>query len=93
MEITRKPSDVVGRYGGIGEKSVFVTQAGASPEELSLPPDTDPNIYTEFTVGKNIPNTIQAKIRAWGGSPGGGLQYKLPLPIQQLVAEEFLIER
>lgn len=39
------------------------------------------------------PNTIQGKIAVWGGSPGGGIQYKLPMPIKQLIREGYIIPK
>ncbi|WP_423240950.1 glycohydrolase toxin TNT-related protein [Eubacterium ventriosum] len=30
---------------------------------------------------------------AWGGSPGGGLQYELSLPIKQLIKEGYIIPK
>ena len=71
VNMSLKPGDTFGRYGNIGNKSNFVTQTGANADKLALPPTTDPNIYQEFRVIKEIPNTIQAEIAAWGGSAGG----------------------
>lgn len=75
MNVTLKQGNSFGRYGNIGDKSNFVTQTGADANKLSLPPNTDPAIYQEFTVLKEIPNTTQAKIRAWGMSNSGGQQF------------------
>lgn len=91
--ITLKPGKIIGRYGNIGDKSNFVTQTGADPNRLALPPNTSPSIYQEFEVIKKIPNTIQGKIAAWGGSPGGGVQYELPEPIKQLIIEGYIIPK
>lgn len=68
-------------YGHIGEKSNNVTQTGADASKLALPPNTNPAIYQEFEVIKEILGTVQAEIAPWGGSAGGGLQYELPMPI------------
>ena len=91
--MTLQPWDIIGRYGYIGDKSNFVTQAGADPSKLSLPPNTDPSIYQEFIVIKEIPGTRQAEILGWGGSEGGGLQYELPMPILQLLKEGYIIPK
>lgn len=91
--ISLQPGDTLGRYGNIGEKSNFVTQTGADPSKLSLPPNTDASVYQEFVIVKEIPNTVQAEIAAWGGSPGGGLQYELPMPIKQLIKEGYIVPK
>ena len=80
-------------YGNIGEKSNFVTQTGADASKLALPPNTNPAIYQEFEVIKEIPGTIQAVIAPWGGSAGGGLQYELPKPILQLIKEGYIVPK
>ena len=91
--ISLKPGTVLGRYGHIGDNSNFVTQAGADPDKLSLPPNTDPAIYQEFIVVKEIPQSVQAEIAAWGNSKGGGLQYKLPMPIKELIRRGYIVPR
>lgn len=91
--MTLKPGDTIGRYGNIGQSSNFVTQTGADASKLALPPNTDPAIYQEFLVIKEIPNTIQAEIASWGGSAGGGLQYELPMPILQLIKEGYIVPK
>ena len=93
VDMTLKPGDTFGRYGKIGEKSNFVTQTGADASKLSLPPNTDPAIYQEFEVIKEIPGTIQAEILPWGDSVGGGIQYELPMPIMQLLKEGYIIPK
>lgn len=93
VSMTLKPGDTLGRYGNIGEKSNFVTQTGADASKLALPPNTDPAIYQEFEVIKEIPGTIQAKIAPWGGSTGGGLQYELPMPILQLIKGGYIVPK
>ena len=60
---------------------------------MSLPPNTDPAIYQEFEVIKEIPGTIQAEILPWDDSVGGGIQYELPMPIMQLLKEGYIIPK
>ena len=40
-----------------------------------------------------LPCWRQGKIAAWGGSPGGGVQYELPEPIKQLIREGYIIPK
>ena len=93
VNMTLKPGGTLGRYGNIGEKSNFVTQTGADASKLALPPNTNPAIYQEFEVIKEISGTIQAEIAPWGGSAGGGLQYELPKPILQLIKEGYIVPK
>lgn len=65
---------------------------GADPSKLSLPPTTDPKIYQEFVVVKEIPQTIQAEIAPWGDSVGG-LQYELFVPIKVLIREGYIVPK
>ena len=91
--ITLKPGDTLGRYGDISDTSVYVTQPGADASELALPPNTDPSVYQEFEVIKEIPDTIQSEIAPWGDSDGGGIQYELPKPINQLITEGYIVPK
>jgi len=73
-----QPGQRLGRYGEIRTTSNYVTEVGVSPSEVSLPPHTDPNIYTEILVEKPIPNVIQSRALPYGGDLGNRVQYELP---------------
>ncbi len=88
--ITLKPGDILGRYGGYEEESVFMTEAGVSPEVLSVPPWKDTSIYNEFIVLKEIPGVTKSIAAPWADSVGGGLQYQLPEGIISLIIDGFL---
>lgn len=90
--ITLEPNMKLGRYGEVKPNSCYTTKTGVNPDKLSLPPTTDPTIYSEYIVRKPIPNTTQAEIAPWGDSPGKGEQYKLPEPISKL-EEQGCIQR
>ena len=61
-----------------------MTKAGASADELSLPPGTSGGKYYEYEVVKPI-TAIKSIIAPWGGSLGGGTQFKLKDPILELI--------
>jgi hypothetical protein len=42
---------------------------------------------------KPIPKTVQSEVAKWSGDPGGGLQYKLPMPIEQLLKDGYIIKK
>ncbi|WP_373730652.1 glycohydrolase toxin TNT-related protein [Bacteroides heparinolyticus] len=88
--ITLEPNMKLGRYGEVKPNSCYTTETGVNPDKLSLPPTTDPTIYSEYIVRKPIPNTTQAKIAPWGDSPGGGKQYKLAEPISKLEEQGYI---
>lgn len=91
--ITLKPGDILGRYGEIRNSSNFVTKPGADSNQLSLPPNTNPSIYQEFVVINEIPQTTQSEIMPWGGAEGGGVQYELPMPINQLITDGYIVPK
>ena len=91
--ITISQNTILGRYGKIGISSCYVTDSNFDSMYLSLPPFTDPSIYQEFVVVEDIPNVVRATIAPWGDSVGGGIQYKLPAPIKDLIHQGFLIPK
>ena len=92
-EITLNVGDTIGRYGNIGDFSTFVTQTGVPSEKLSLPPNTNPEIYQEFIVKKPIPEVIQAEIAPWGDDMGGGIQFNLPHTLKWLIENDYLSKK
>ncbi len=88
--ITLKTGQVLSRYGDIKATSDFLTQNGANPTELSLPPWTNPEVLTKFKVLKDISNVIESEVAPWAGSQGGGIQYQLPDTINDLIMNGYL---
>ena len=88
--IDLQPGSKLGRFGVYGKSSDFVTAPGSAAKTLSLPPYTDTSIYQEFTVLKPIPGATQSTVAPWGGSFGGGMQYRLPMSIEELIRQGYL---
>ncbi len=86
-KVVLKEGTKLGRYGKIRNDSKYVTEVGCSPDELSLPPWTNPQEYFELIIKKDIPNVEKSQIAPWGDSPGGGTQYRLPKSIKELIDE------
>ena len=82
MVTLRKGSE----FGRIGANSgSYVAPPNTSPERLALKPGTDVSVYNEYRVIKDIPPVQQAEVAAWFDMPGGGVQYKLPASINELM--------
>lgn len=72
----------VNRYGSI--YGYYVSPKGTPYEERSLPVGAERKKYRSYLVIKDIAGAQKAKIAAWFGEPGGGVQYKLPKRISDL---------
>ena len=81
---------VVARFGGTTEKSMFVTERNATPETLSLAPNSNTAIFEEFRVLKPIEGVEQSIAAPWFDQPGGGVQFTLPRTIFWLQDNEYL---
>jgi hypothetical protein len=80
----------LGRYGEISAKSNYVTLPGSSPNNLSLPPNTNPSVYSEIQIIKPIHGVTQSTIAPWGGTAGGGIQYQLPDTLLNLESSGYI---
>jgi hypothetical protein len=88
--IELQPGSRLGRYGGYGKSSDFVAAPGSIPDSLSLPPDTNLSLYQEFEVLKPIPGVTKSIVAPWGGSTGGGIQFRLPMTIKDLIKKGYI---
>ena len=70
-----------GSYGG---------KVGTPYEKRALPKGSDTRPYRVFEVTKDIPNVKEGKIIPWFGQEGGGIQYKLPGSIDDLIQGGFI---
>ena len=80
------------RYGEVKDGSRYITNYGATPSQLSLPPLND-GVHIEITVIKPIAGVQQSIVAAWArwNGVGGGIQYLLPQSIVDLRNLGYLI--
>jgi len=88
-EVTLAPGTVIDRYGLPGGR--FPSPAGTSYEARALPYDKSKMPYYRYEVLKPLPAKAGEAV-PWFDQPGGGVQYMLERPVQQLVAEGYLKE-
>jgi hypothetical protein len=101
IEFTSEPLAVgqeIDRYGGYYDNGVFkdggnfASPKGASFESRALPADyLTSKPYRKYKVIKEIPNVKKGAAAPWFNQPGMGTQYELPLSIDKLLSEEFII--
>ena len=85
-----KPGTVIDRYGN--EKGRFVSPKGTSYNARSLKPGTSRLSRKTYVV--NRPLRVKAGIAAPAfNRPGGGIQYKLPRTVKELLDKEVLKKR
>ena len=93
---TMKKGERFDRYGGkeIGGQVLdggsFGGKVGTPYEKRALPKGSDTRPYRVFEVTKDIPNVKEGKIIPWFGQEGGGIQYKLPGSIDDLIQGGFI---
>lgn len=96
--VTLKPGQMIDRYGGFIDKDsgqfkdygAFTAKAGEPFENRALPLDTLKKPYKQYEVIKPIPEVQAGQAIPWFGQTGKGLQYELPLSIDDLVAKGYL---
>ena len=76
---------LIDRYGGPGGD--FTAPKGTPYKMRSLPYYKNQNVYHVYRVIKPIENVEAGTIAPAFGEPGGGIQYKLPAPIEKLPGE------
>lgn len=76
---------LIDRYGGPGGD--FTAPKGTPYKMRSLPYYKNQNVYHIYRVIKPIENVEAGTIAPAFGEPGGGIQYKLPAPIEKLLGE------
>ena len=69
---------------------LVLAKAGEPFENRALPLDTLKKPYKQYEVIKPIPEVQAGQAIPWFGQTGKGLQYELPLSIDDLVAKGYL---
>ena len=86
---TFEEGDVFDRYGSRSGR--FVAPLGTPYPARSLPPGTHLSTYEKYIVKK--PFDAYVGITApWFNQPGGGIQYKLTMTIQELIDGKYILE-
>ena len=78
----------IDRYGS--EDGFFTSPAGTPYEQRSCAPGSDQKPYHQYEVLKPIEGVVQGVTAPWFDEPGGGLQYMMPMSIQELLDQGYL---
>lgn len=83
---TLRPGSVISRYGGEGGS--YASPAGTPFSARALPPSQEALGESLYTVAR--PFDVDAGIAAWWQGGGGGVQYRLPSSVTDLLEGGFL---
>lgn len=83
-------SEILTRYGG--ELGYYVSPEGISFTARALPRTTNMQNFHRYRITGDIPGVALGKIAPWFGKEGGGIQYKLPARIRDLIDTGYLSE-
>ncbi|KZL12453.1 hypothetical protein PsAD26_02526 [Pseudovibrio sp. Ad26] len=80
------------RYGGrfdekgnFSDRGTFVAPRDVPFDQRSLPDSTKNSPYRQYEVLKPIPQVNSGRAASWFGKTGGGIQYQLPMSIDELL--------
>ncbi|KYH06964.1 hypothetical protein A1704_21145 [Chryseobacterium cucumeris] len=97
IEVTLKEGTIFDRYGGwidengvFQDKGTFAGKDGTPYTDRALSKGTDSKPYTRYKVLKDIPLVSEGEIIPWFGEKGGGIQYELPVSINDLIKEGYI---
>lgn len=82
--------EILTRYGS--EFGRYVSPGDIAFTARALPRSTDQKNFHRYRVLADIPNVEVGKIAPWFGEEGGGIQYKLPARIRDLIDTGYLEE-
>jgi hypothetical protein len=89
LDVTLDRGVTIDRYGDRG--GTFASPKGTPFGERALPASyetTQP--YEVYAVNKPIPGVKMGVAEPWFGQPGMGVQYELPMSVQDLIDKGFL---
>ena len=90
VTVTLPAGDVLTRYGNPGGR--YVSPDGMTFEQRALPSTTREGDFHVYLVERAIDNVQKGKIAPWFGRTGGGIQYRLPDRIVNLMEASMLRE-
>ena len=82
-----QPGERFDRFGS--DKGRYASPIGIPIEKRAVAPGTEHAPYHQYEVLKPI-KVKAGKAQAWFGDPGGGMQYKFDMTIEQLLKEEII---
>ncbi|QBH02161.1 DUF4237 domain-containing protein [Xanthomonas oryzae] len=95
--IDLRPGATFDRYGGridgsgeFFDTGKFVAAKDVPFEQRSLPDSSLNAPYRQYEVVKPIPGVNSGNAAPWFGKPGGGVQYQLPMSIDDLLVNGFI---
>ena len=90
VTVTLPAGDVLTRYGNPNGR--YVSPDGMTFEQRALPSTTSEGDFHVYCVERPIDGVQKGKIAPWFGRTGGGIQYKLPDRIVNLMEASMLRE-
>ncbi|WP_127506093.1 glycohydrolase toxin TNT-related protein [Paenibacillus humicus] len=88
-KVTLKSGTMIDRFGY--ESGSYASPVGTSYAKRALAPGTENKPYHIYEVVKPI-ETLSGKIAAWFDQPGGGIQYKFNMSIEDLLKGGYIRE-
>ncbi|WP_082392539.1 TNT domain-containing protein [Aliiroseovarius crassostreae] len=73
------------------QPNLWEAPSGVPFEQRSLPASSVNRPYQEYEVLKPIPNVNSGTAAPWFGQPGSGTQYQLPISIDDLIQQGFIV--
>jgi hypothetical protein len=97
-EITLKSGEKIDRYGGyiddetgkFIDRGTFTAKPDVPFEKRALPISTKEKPYKVYEVVKDLPHVQEGEVIPWFGQPGGGMQYELPMSVNDLIKKGYL---